>query len=908
MPETIYLIDGHATLYRAYFAIKSRMAAPSTGKATQAAFGFTKVIRMLLEKNRPEYMAVTMDSKGPTFRHEIYPEYKATRPAMPDDLQPQILMVESICDAYGIPVFRAERYEADDVLGTLARQAVEEGLDVVIVSGDKDVLQLVDGKLGRRGDRGRRSPGRPSVVALDPQKARTLDAEGVLKEKGVPPEKMIDVFGLAGDTTDNIKGVKGVGPKTAVDLVREYGSLEAVLDAARQGKIKGKRGESIKDEAEAAIKSRDLATIRTDAPVELDLEAARVGEGDAAKLISVFQDLGFRAFLSTVAPTASREGGLGYHIVRTEKELASLAKELARQERFAVDLETDSASPRAAKIVGLSFSWKEKEAAYVPVRSPGKDPRLDERLVLAKLGPVLEDPRKGKVGQNAKFDMLVLRGAGVALRGLEFDTMVASYLLAPGTGGHGIDALALQHLGFRKVTTAEIIGSGKKQTTMDKVPVSKVGPYACEDADVAWRLFRILEQELRKRKLDGLYRKLELPLVEVLAEMEWNGIAVDREALSGLSRSIGQVLEIDEKAIYEAAGREFNIGSPKQLNEILYKELKLPVLKKTPTGAPSTDSDVLARLAPRHPLPELILRYRELAKLKSTYADSLPGFVNPETGRIHASFNQTVTATGRLSSSDPNLQNIPVRGEQGRAIRQCFVPGEAGWRFLSADYSQIELRLLAQLSGDRRLVEAFRRGADIHAAVAAELEDVPIGEVTPEQRRRAKTVNFGLMYGQGAQHLARSTGMTVEEAGEFISRYFRRFEGVKRLRERVIGRAREEGRVETILGRVRYVPEINSDDVAARRGAERQAFNTAVQGSAADLIKKAMIDIHRDLGERGLRSRMLLQIHDELLFEAPPDEMEKLRELVVGRMQGAMELKVPLVVDTGVGDNWLDVK
>ena len=489
-----------------------------------------------------------------------------------------------------------------------------------------------------------------------------------------------------------------------------------------------------------------------------------------------------------------------------------------------------------------------------------------------------------------------LRRAGVEVKGLAFDTMVASYVLDPGSRGHGLDALALQHLGLAKIPTKEIIGSGKTQTTMDKVSVAKVGPYACEDADVTWRLAGILERRLgeldRDTKLTALYRELEMPLVDVLVELEWNGIGLDCKAMAKLSAEMAEALEIQQAVVYEAAGREFQIASTKQLNAILYDELRLPVLKKTPKGAPSTDSDVLARLADRHPLPELVLRYRE-------------------TGRIHASFHQAVTATGRLSSSDPNLQNIPVRSNEGRAIRRCFVPrgpGRKKWKFLSADYSQIELRVLAHLSGDARLVEAFRAGRDIHAAVAAELADVPIQKVTEDQRRRAKTVNFGLMYGQGAQHLARSTGMTVKEADEFIGRYFRRFEGVKELKAKVLDGAREHQRVETMLGRARFLPEINSEDVATRRSAERIAFNTVIQGSAADLIKRAMIDVHREMKSSGLAARMLLQIHDELLFEAPPDEMEALRELVVSRMTGALELSVPLVVDTGVGSNWLDLK
>ena len=903
----LYLIDGHAVLYRAYFAIKTKLGAPGTGQPTHAAFGFTRIVRAMLAEHSPDYLVVTMDSPGPTFRHERYDAYKATRPSMPDDLSPQIGMVERVMDAYGIPVIRAPGFEADDVIGTLAEQGVAKGLKVVIVSGDKDVLQLVTDGGGEGGG---------SVVAFDPTPSgkagprggEFLDAEGVERKKGVPPDKLIDVFGLAGDSSDNIPGVPGVGPKTAVRLVKQYGSLEAALAAAGEGKEKGKLRERLVEYAEQARLSRELATIRTDAPVELDLEAARaLAHESDEKLMTVFRELGFRAFLKELAPSGRKET-LRYETVDTPAAFERFLETLAGQKRFSVDLETDSQHPRGANIVGLSFSWKAKEAYYVPVRAPEGERALDMGDVLSKLGPVLEDPERRKVGQNAKYDMIVLRRAGVEMRGLDFDTMVASYLLDAGSRSHGIDALALQHLGFRKIATTEVIGKGRDQTTMDRVPVETVSRYACEDADIAWRLCSVLQKSLRDKGLEELYRGLELPLVEVLAELEWNGIAVDREALAGLSAGMADGLAIEQQAIYKLAGEEFAIASPKQLNVILYEKLGLPVLKKTPKGAPSTDSDVLRRLGEQHDLPKALIRYRELAKLKSTYADSLPEYVNPETGRIHASFHQTVTATGRLSSSDPNLQNIPVRSESGRAIRQCFIAGEDGWKFLSADYSQVELRLLAHLSGDERLVKAFRDGRDIHAAVAAEMGGVPLEKVTPDMRRRAKTTNFGLIYGQGAQHLARSTGMTVSEADGFISDYFRRFAGVKTFRASVLERAREEGRVVTMLGRVRYIPDINSDDVAARRGAERMAFNTVIQGSAADLMKRAMIDIHRDMRAKKMRSRMILQIHDELLFEAPEAELGALGQLVEKGMAGAFSLKVPLVVDSGTGDNWLDLE
>ena len=901
MSERLYLIDGHATLYRAYFAIKTRMSAPGTGTPTHAAFGFTRIVRALLEKEKPEYLAVAMDAPGPTFRHERYDKYKSSRPGMPDDLRPQIGMVERICEGYGIPIYRCPGFEADDVLGTLSEQASKKEVEVVIVSGDKDVLQLVTD---------------PTVSVFDPTKGegnktgagKMYHEKDVEEARGVPPDKLLDVFGLAGDTSDDIPGVPGVGIKTAVALVKKHGGLEEALAAAAAGKEKGKRGENLKTFADQARLSRELAVIRRDAPCTLDLKACAVGSGDSGKLMKVFQELNFRAFLSTVAPSAKAEKGVRYHTVDTQAAFDKFLKSLKSKKLFAVDLETTSARPRAADIVGLSFSWKAKEAWYIPVRGPELEKTLSDKKVLKALAPTLEDPKVGKIGQNAKYDAIVFRRAGVRLLGLRFDTMVASYLLEPGSRAHNLDALALQHLGYRKIATEEIIGKGKNQTTMDTVSIEKVSRYACEDADITWRLYELLERRLREHDLLALYEQLEHPLIGVLEELEWNGIAIDADALASLSQGLADTLAIEEKAIYEAAGREVNINSPKQLKQVLYEELKLPVLKKTKTG-PSTDSDVLSRLSDKHPLPKLILRYRELAKLKSTYADSLPEYVNPETGRIHASFHQTVTATGRLSSSEPNLQNIPVRSEQGRAIRQCFIPGEKGCKLLSADYSQIELRLLAHLSEDERLVKAFVDGLDIHAAVAAELAGIAVEDVSDDQRRRAKTVNFGLMYGQGAQHLARTTGMTVEEAEKFIDDYFARFQGVKKLKASVLERARDEGSVHTMMGRVRYLPDINSNDFGTRRAAERMAFNTVIQGSAADLMKRAMIDIHAELaGSKKTKVRMLLQVHDELVFEAPEGEIDALKEMVERKMSGALQLSVPLVVDSGVGDNWLDME
>ena len=880
-----YVIDGHASIYRAYYAIKSRLSAPGTGQPTHAVFGFTKIIRALLDAHKPDYLVVALDSPGKTFRHERYTEYKANRKAMPEDLVSQLPYVDRVCEAYGIPIFRVPGFEADDLMGTLARLGRENGLEVILVSGDKDALQLVE----------------DGVRVLDPVKDVLYDAEKVKEKRGVPPERIVDFLGLAGDSSDNIPGVPGVGPKKALKLLSEHDSLDAVLAASPN--VKGKMGENLREFADQARLSRELATIDRRAPIELDVEECRAGRADQEKLIALFQELGFRDFMDSLAQSHVASE-VDYEALTSARELEAFVRELSRKKLFSFDIETDSRKPVGAHIVGMSFSWKDGWARYVPIRAPEKQECVDERKALSLLRPILEDPKKGKVGQNIKYDCIVLKGVGVELRGIEFDTMVASYLTSAGSRQHSLDALALEHLSYKTITLKEVIGRGKSQTTMDKVSLEHVTPYACEDADITWRLREILLKKLKGLDLEKLCRELELPLIPVLAQMEENGVLVDVGALREMSADMERVLRDYESDIHKEAGKDFNVNSPKQLAQILFEERGLKPPKKTKTGL-STDAWVLERLARKDRLAALVLEYRKYQKLKSTYVDALPEDVNERTGRIHASFNQTVTATGRLSSSDPNLQNIPVRSEMGKGIRACFIAPNENTVLLAVDYSQVELRMLAHVSGDALLVQSFRNGRDVHRAVAAEVVGASEDDVTPEMRRRAKAVNFGLIYGQSAGGLAQSTGMSFEEAQEFIERYFSRYAGVKRCLDGIVEKARAEHGVKTVLGRVRYLPGIDSGDFRTRRMAERMAVNTVFQGSAADLMKKAMIEIHRELS-RFDGARMILQIHDELVFEVPARGVNGLREMVVEKMEGAMKLRVPLEVDCGVGSTWLE--
>jgi DNA polymerase-1 len=930
----LFLIDGYALIYRAFFALISRPLVSSRGENTSAAWGVTKFLLKIVDQHSPDYLGVVFDA-GSSDRHVIYPDYKATREKMPTELEASLPRVRQIFDAFRIPVVELEGYEADDVIGTLAEKAVGQGLETVIVSGDKDFYQLIrDGVCLL-------NPGRGGPTAVEEEWVDTHNANDRL---GVPPKHVVDYLGLIGDTSDNVPGVRGIGPKTACQLIEEYGHIEQILE--RVGEIKAKRArEALETHRADALLSRQLVTIRTDLPVALDLEALQRTEPDRARLKDIFLELEFNSLVRDVGvPVAGTEGALAqarrtdYRLIQTVTEALALVRRIREAGRVSVDTETTSVDAMSADLVGISLSVEEGGGFYLPFRHRRRGPTRDQGELLegdegqtlaaaeieaegtpienlpdlhsdelAPLVEMLEDAAVQKVGQNLKYDRLVFRREGIELRGIAFDTMIASYLLDPGRREHGLDSLALEHLDHRTITYDEVAGKGKAQVSFGEVELDAARDYACEDADIALCLASRFEPELDRLRLADLFHRIEMPLVEVLAQMEWNGIRIDEGFFRGMSRELKRSLEELRLDIYREAGGEFNVGSNPQLREVLFTQLKLPVIKRTKTG-PSTDVDVLQALAAQgHRLPELLMQFRQVDKLLGTYVDALPRMVNRETGRIHSSFNQTVAATGRLSSTDPNLQNIPIRTEMGAEIRRGFIPAE-GFRFVSADYSQIELRILAHYSGDPAFVDAFRRGVDIHKQTAALIFGVDADAVTKEMRDRAKTVNFAIIYGIGAFSLAGKLGLPVAEGKEFIDAYFERFPGVRRYLDEQIEKGRAQGFVETLTGRRRYIPEIVSRNFNVRSFGERAATNAPIQGSSADLIKIAMISIHRRLKEEGGGARMLVQVHDELLFEAPIGEEDATLAMVRAEMVGAATLDVPLTVETGVGDNWLECK
>jgi DNA polymerase-1 len=906
----LYLIDGYALIYRAFFAMISRPLISARGENTSAAWGVTKFLLKILEQHRPDYLGVVFDA-GTSQRHEIYPAYKATREKMPSELESSIPRVRDIVEAFRVPVLELAGYEADDVIGTLARQAVDQGLETVIVSGDKDFYQLVQDGVCLL------NPGRGGPAAVEEEWVGTDNAHERL---GVAPEHVVDYLGLIGDTSDNVPGVRGIGPKTAVQLIEQFGSIEQILEHVDEISAKRAR-EALQENRDLALLSKTLVTIRPDLPVELDLEALQCEPPDRERLKELFLELEFHSLVRDYgAPEAKppAERKVSYQLLQEAEQVTALVERIRNRGRVSVDTETTSTDPMRADLIGISIALENGEAYYLPFghrRSQGElmegdEPRNLPDLLSPALEPLvemLEDPEVEKIGQNLKYDLLVFRRAGITLRGVAFDTMIASYLIDPGRREHGLDSLALQYLDHRTITYDEVAGKGKNQIPFAQVPLDKSRDYACEDADVAWQLAELFAPELERLHQVELFRTVEMPLVEVLAEMEWNGIRIDEGFFRELSGRLRAELESIEKQIYEEAGTTFNINSNPQLREILFERLELPVLKRTKTG-PSTDASVLESLAAQgHTLPTMLMQYRQLDKLQSTYVEALPRMANPETGRLHTSFNQTIASTGRLSSSDPNLQNIPIRTELGAEIRRGFIPAE-GQVFVSADYSQIELRILAHYSEDAAFVQAFREGIDIHRQTAALVFGVEAAKVTREMRDRAKTVNFAVIYGIGPFSLAQQLGVSNAEAKQFIDRYFERFPGVRRYLDEQIELARERGYVETLTGRRRYIPEITSRNFNVRAFGERAATNAPIQGTAADLIKIAMIDIHRELQNGELQARMLLQVHDELLFETPRDQAERTLELLRAKMEGAAELRVPLKVETGTGDNWLECK
>ncbi len=888
----LVLIDGSSYLYRAFHALPPLTNAQ--GEPTGAVYGVINMIRKLIQDYQPAHIAVVFDAPGKTFRDDLYSEYKAHRPPMPDELRAQVAPLHAVIRAMGLPLLQIAGVEADDVIGTLATQATAQGLETVISTSDKDLAQLVS----------------PHVTLVNTMSNTTLDRAGVEEKFGVPPERIIDLLALVGDTSDNIPGVPKVGPKTAAKWLAEFGDLDSLK--ARADEVKGKVGENLREHLDQLELSRELATIRCDVALEERPDTLTPGESDTDTLRTLFQRLEFKGWLSELdgggrpaAPPAAKAKA-EYDTILTQAQFDTWRQRLEQAELIAFDTETTSLDYMEAQLVGLSFAVERGQAAYLPVAHdyPGAPDQLDRDAVLAALRPLLEDPEKAKVGHHLKYDMSVLANHGVTLRGIAFDTMLESYVLDSTANRHDMDTLALKHLGHETIHFEDVAGKGKKQITFNQVALEQATPYAAEDADVTLGLHQTLWPSLAEQEGPrAIFEQIEIPLVPVLSRIERTGVLIDAAMLRRQSHEIGRRLHDIEQDAYRAAGQPFNLGSPKQLQEILYDKMELPVLAKTPKGQPSTAENVLQDLALDYELPRLILDYRSLSKLQSTYTDRLPEQINPHTGRVHTSYHQAVAATGRLSSSDPNLQNIPVRTEEGRRIRQAFIAPE-GHRLLAADYSQIELRIMAHLSGDEGLLKAFASGQDIHTATASEVFGMPLDAVTKEQRRAAKAINFGLIYGMSAFGLGRQLGIPLNDAREYVDRYFHRYPGVRDYMDQTRQRAKEQGYVSTLYGRRLYVPDISSSNPNRRGAAERIAINAPMQGTAADIIKRAMLAIDAWLQAKPRGARMIMQVHDELVFEVAKSEVATLTDAVRRMMSGAAELAVPLVVDIGVGDNW----
>ncbi len=885
---TLYLIDGSAYIYRAYHAVRG--LSNSSGLPTNATFGFTRMLIKLMADRSPSHVAMFFDAKGPTFRHDRYAEYKANRPPMPDDLVVQLPWIRKVTQAFNIPVFEMPGYEADDLIGTLAHTAEKKGFRVVMVTGDKDFMQLVTER----------------CTIWDPMKDKVLDPAAIRKAFGLDARQIIDMMGLSGDTSDNIPGVPGIGQKTAVELIKTFGSIDGVY-AGLDTITKKKQKESLIQYKNQALLSRELVTIDRHVPVDFDPEGYETRGPDDEALTQLFAELEFRQLQKEYA-TAGETVERRYAAIMDTNALDELVCHLERSDRFAIDTETTSLDPMRARLVGLSFSLAAAEAWYIPVGHNylGAPKQLSLAVVQERLRSVLANPKIEKIGQNIKYDWMVLRRHGVDLAGVAFDTMVASYLINPGKRAHGLDQIALDYLNHKNISYADVAGKGKSAVTFDQVTIEKAIPYACEDADITLAAHDVFVPLLEENGLTDLMKQVEMPLLPVLLEMEMTGVCVDRDRLHDLSKSFAGQLDILERQIHAQAGETFNINSSQQLGHILFEKLNLPVQKKTKkkTGY-STDVEVLTTLARSHELPALVLRHRTLSKLKSTYADALLELIHPETGRIHTSFNQTVAATGRLSSSDPNLQNIPIRTEEGREIRKAFVPRE-GWQLLSADYSQIELRILAHCSEDPILIQAFKDDEDIHTRTASEVFQVFPQMINDELRRQAKAINFGIIYGMSAFGLARELEISNKMAQTYIDHYFNRYQGVKTFIDRTIAAAYDTRQTSTLLGRIRQLPDIASSNRNVRQFAERTAINTPIQGTAADLIKLAMINVDRALHHQGMRTAMLLSVHDEMIFEAPPDELDDAKALVRKEMENVWELAVPLKVNMACGRNWAE--
>ena len=904
MGKKLVLVDGHALAYRAFFALPIDAFSTSRGELTNAVYGFTLMLLRALEQERPDYIAVTFDAGKETFRHREFKEYKAQRARMPEEMRDQMARIAEVIEALGIPIFEVEGYEADDLIGTLSEQAQGLGVETLILTGDYDAFQLVSPRVKVLTTGGHRQPF---------SEARLFDEKALEEKYDFRPSLLVDYKALVGDASDNIPGVSGIGPKYATDLIKRYGTIEEIYEhleeiapaRVRNALVEGK---------EQAFLSKRLATIVIDVPITLDLEKCRTGDYDRDGVMEVFRELGFRSLVERLPKSEQKaeqlmllrsEATLDCQVVTTKKALEKVVTELSHSSHLTLDVETTGTDAMSVDLVGLALTTKPGGGYYIPLGHLEPMGQLLWEEVRAALAPILKDDRVAKWAHNAIYDLMVLRRHGLEVQGLAFDTMIAAYLLDPGGRGFGLKNLAWRKLGVEMTSISELIGKGRDQKTMAQVPIAAAAPYAVADVEATERLARLLEAELKEHQLWDLFVQVEMPLVEVLVAMEMAGVALDIEHLKQMSRELYLRITALEREIYEMAGHPFNVSSTQQLGTVLFEELGLPAKAKTKTGY-STAAGVLEGLRDMHPIIELVLEHRQLSKLKSTYLDALPLLVNPRTGRVHTSYHQTGTVTGRISSSDPNLQNIPIRTEIGRQVRRAFI-AEEGCLLLSADYSQVELRIMAHISQDPGLLSAFERGEDIHASTAATVMDVPLSQVTPEMRRIAKSINFGLSYGMGAYGLAQRTGLSQEEAAEFIANYFARYPKVREYIEETKRMAREKGYVSTLLGRRRYFPELRSTSRAhgrVKRAAERMAINMPIQGSAADILKIAMIRLHGALQERGLASRLTLQVHDELVLEVPEGEVKTVAPLVRSVMEGAYELRAPLKVEIKVGKNW----
>jgi DNA polymerase-1 len=913
MAKKLYIIDGHAHIYAAYFAPMSQRLTSPVGEPTKATYIFTTAIVGLIQREKPDMLVVAMDSKTPTFRVKMYSEYKAHRPPMPDDMPGQISRIEQILGAMNIPVLRVDGFEADDVIGTLAKKALSKGIETYICATDKDMLQLLN----------------DHTFVYDIKTGNRISPDTMRKEMGVAPEQFIDVLALQGDSSDNVPGVADVGPKTAIEWIKKYGSVENLYKHADE--ITGKRGDNLRSSREIVSLSRKLVTIDRDAPVEIDDKAFALKEFNGEELTRIFTELGFNRLLTQLGLKGSMETQPAvpaeketiqesdkaasaktvthdYQLVDTQEKFDKFLAELKKQKLFAIDTETTSIEAMRAELVGISFSWQAHKAFYLAVKSPLGSAHLDGAAVRQKLSPILADEKIKKIGQNIKYDMLVLQSAQMPVKGVYFDTMVASYCLDPERNSHSLDNMAMDFLNYQTVPISALIGKGKNQLTFDMVDTAAACEYSGEDADVTFQLYIYLKDRLEKQpSLKKLFEEVEMPLVSVLAAMEYNGVSLDAKLLKGMSGEINGMLESLTEKIYESAGTVFNIDSPKQLAEVLFDRLGLKPIRAGKTSL-STDASVLEELSGQHPVIELILQYRQLSKLKNTYVDKLGYLINTKTGRVHASFNQTVTATGRLSSSNPNLQNIPIRTEIGSRVRAAFVPKNKSDCILSADYSQIEIRLLAHFSKDEALRESFAADQDIHRFVASQIYNVPIEEVTSQMRSQCKVVNFGIIYGQGAFGLSQSVGISQAEAKKFIDSYFARYSSIRKFMDGVVADAKRLGYAETILHRRRSIPDLNGKSASKRAQGQRMAINMVIQGSAADLIKVAMINIQRKIEDENLPVKLILQIHDELVFELPASRAEKDAKWIAREMTEAIKLDVPLKVDINYGPSWLSDK